>query len=258
MDDLKNIVIQNLEQEGTLGSLRAQLRARVFKAIENYADNTAKQAAGFQWQNPAAAKVHEDPDTKLVALLVKDFLEHYKMDYTLSVYLPEIALSGTQDQVSKEELAQKAGLAKDGEGPLLLQLLKQSKNPVAPAPAQTKKAEESKTAAPAQNTPSPAPPTSQQQPAPSTGKSPFTSKTDNSRPQQFSNAGAIGVDDLIEEDIVQDHEDIQLQPNSARDDLVGASGNSASKSAMGIDQSIDTLNLDAYDYVEDVKITPRQ
>ncbi len=95
MDDLKNIVIQNLEQEGTLGSLRAQLRARVFKAIENYADSNAKQQAGFQWQNPAAAKVHEDADTKLVALLVKDFLEHYKMDYTLSVYLPEIALSGS-------------------------------------------------------------------------------------------------------------------------------------------------------------------
>lgn len=38
MDDLKNIVIQNLEQEGTLASLRAQLRAQVFKAIENYAD----------------------------------------------------------------------------------------------------------------------------------------------------------------------------------------------------------------------------
>jgi len=49
MDDLKNIVIQNLEQEGTLGSLRAQLRAQVFKAIENYADNNTKQSAGFQW-----------------------------------------------------------------------------------------------------------------------------------------------------------------------------------------------------------------
>jgi len=34
MDDLKNLVIQNLEQEGTLGALRAQLRARVFKSIE--------------------------------------------------------------------------------------------------------------------------------------------------------------------------------------------------------------------------------
>ena len=68
----------------------------------------------------------------------------------------------------------------------------------------------------------------------------------------------MGVDDLIEEDILQDHEDILLQPNSARDDFIGVSGNSASKSNMGIDQSIDTLNLDAYDYVEDVKITPRQ
>ena len=44
----------------------------------------------------------------------------------------------------------------------------------------------------------------------------------------------MGVDELIEEDI-QDHEDIQLQPNSAREDIIGASGNSASKSAMGID-----------------------
>lgn len=54
--------------------------------------------------------MHEDADTKLVALLVKDFLEHYKMDYTLSVYLPEIALSGNSEQVSKDDLATKAGL----------------------------------------------------------------------------------------------------------------------------------------------------
>jgi hypothetical protein len=49
MDDLKNIVIQSLEEEGTLGALRAQLRARVFKAIENHADTSTKQSAGFQW-----------------------------------------------------------------------------------------------------------------------------------------------------------------------------------------------------------------
>lgn len=235
MDDLKNIVIQNLEQEGTLGSLRAQLRARVFKAIENYADSNAKQQAGFQWQNPAAAKVHEDQDTKLVALLVKDFLEHYKMDYTLSVYLPEIALSGAQDQIPKDELAAKTGLTKDGEGPLLLQLLKHSRVP----PAPVAKKEDTKVAAPAT----------------AAKQNPFTSKAPE---QKFQNSGTMGVDDLIEEDIVQDHNDIELQPNSAREDHIGASGNSASKSIMGVDQSIDTLNLDAYDYVEDVKITPRQ
>ena len=51
---------------------------------------------------------------------------------------------------------------------------------------------------------------------------------------------------------MQDHEDIQLQPNSARD-AVGTSGGAASSSAVGIDQSIDTLNLNEFDYVEEVK-----
>ena len=42
MDDLKNLVIQTLEDEGTLGSLRAHLRARVFSAIEKNANPVAK------------------------------------------------------------------------------------------------------------------------------------------------------------------------------------------------------------------------
>ena len=57
-----------------------------------------------------AGKIHEDPDSKIIALLIKDYLEHYKMDYTLSVYLPEIAMQGQQHQVSKDELADRAGL----------------------------------------------------------------------------------------------------------------------------------------------------
>jgi len=57
--------------------------------------------------------VHEDTDTKLVALLVKDFLEHYKCDYTLSVYCPEVAIQNTADQMSKTDLASKCGLTVD-------------------------------------------------------------------------------------------------------------------------------------------------
>ena len=128
MDDLKNIVIQNLEQEGTLGSLRAQLRAQVFKAIENYADNNTKQSAGFQWENPQAGRIHEDPDSKLMALLIKEYLEHYKMDYTLSVYLPEIAMQRQEHQVARDELAERSGLTSANkpasqEKPLLVQHL---------------------------------------------------------------------------------------------------------------------------------------
>lgn len=126
MDDLKNIVIQNLEQEGTLGALRAQLRARVFKAIENYADSNSKQAAGFQWQNPAASKLQEDPDAHLVALLVRDYLEHYKMDYSLSVYQPEAAIQN--ETTTKNDLASKCGLTAQSDQPLLVTLLKQSRS----------------------------------------------------------------------------------------------------------------------------------
>ena len=92
MDDLKNIVIQNLEQEGTLGSLRTQLRAQVFKAIENYADPNAEQPQKVQWANKSAGQIHEDADAKLIALMIREYLEFYRMDYTLSVFLPEGAL----------------------------------------------------------------------------------------------------------------------------------------------------------------------
>ena len=127
MDDLKNVVIQTLEEEGTLGQLRAQLRARVFKAIEKNAEPAAKQAAGFQWQNPAAQKVHETEEARLVAHMIKEYLDFYRMEYTLSVYVPEAALSN-QESLSREELQRKAGLQSQTQTPLLVQMLKQLKS----------------------------------------------------------------------------------------------------------------------------------
>ena len=66
----------------------------------------------------------------------------------------------------------------------------------------------------------------------------------------------MAADDEIEEDIDQqvDHEDIQLQQNSARDAIAASGGAS---SAVGVDQSIDTLRMEEFDWVEDVKHTPR-
>ena len=42
MEELKNIVIQTLEEEGTLSNLRANLRSQVYKAIEKHADTKVK------------------------------------------------------------------------------------------------------------------------------------------------------------------------------------------------------------------------
>ena len=87
------------------------------------------------------------------------------------------------------------------------------------------------------------------------GKSPFRSSNVAAAPAGTDKKhGSPGGDDDIEEDIVQDHEDIQLQPTSARDPIAASGGAS---SVAGIDQSIDTLRMDEYDWVEDVKNTPR-
>merc|ERR1712166_442791 len=93
MDDLKQIVIESLEQEGTLSALKAQLRSRVFQAIEHQADPALKKQAGFQWQNPELKKIHENEDALLSAHIIREYLDFYKMDYTKSVYLPEIGIS---------------------------------------------------------------------------------------------------------------------------------------------------------------------
>ncbi len=60
----------------------------------------------------------------ICAELVKDFLEFYKLDYTLSIYMPEVNLT-QQNSMSKDELSTKVGL-KDGasvQKPLMMQLL---------------------------------------------------------------------------------------------------------------------------------------
>jgi hypothetical protein len=42
----------------------------------------------------------------MVAQLIKEFLEFYRMDYSLSVYLPEVSMQN-ESQVNREDLAKK-------------------------------------------------------------------------------------------------------------------------------------------------------
>jgi len=154
-------------------------------------------------------------------------------------------------------LAERAGLARSAnqEKPLLVQLLQQLKlNPQGAGAAQQNVAAASSVAAPT----SPTAATEEVKQVSSTSKSPFRSSNtvSASGPAAGENKnGSPGGEDDIEEDIVQDHEDIQLQPNSARDAIAASGGTSTS--AVGVDQSIDTLRLEEFDYVEDVKNSPR-
>ena len=91
MDELKNVVIQTLETNGMLNQLRAKLRSNVFQIIEQQ-DTGLKTSTGFQWENPLALKILETPEGMLCTELIREFLEFYRMDYTMSVFLPECSL----------------------------------------------------------------------------------------------------------------------------------------------------------------------
>lgn len=59
----------------------------------------------------------------MIAHMIKEYLDFYRMEYTLSVYVPEAALSN-QESLSREELQKRAGLQSQTQTPLLVQMLK--------------------------------------------------------------------------------------------------------------------------------------
>jgi FGFR1 oncogene partner len=125
MDELKNLVIQTLETNGILGQLRAQLRSCVFKVIDNQ-EQVEKSQSSFHWENPQAKKIMQSSQGVVCAELIREFLEFYRLDYTLQIYMPEVNLNH-QQAMGKEELTKRAGLpASNGapeNKPILMQLL---------------------------------------------------------------------------------------------------------------------------------------
>jgi hypothetical protein len=45
----------------------------------------------------------------LVAHLIREYLDFYRMDYTMSVYLPEVCIQNT-DAIQRDDLSKKAGI----------------------------------------------------------------------------------------------------------------------------------------------------
>lgn len=81
---------------------------------------------GLHWDNPLAKKVLETAESQIAADLVRDYLEHYKLDYTLAIFIPEANL---KDQpLDRNEVGKKAGILAPSEEPLLVQLLKQKQD----------------------------------------------------------------------------------------------------------------------------------
>ncbi|KRW98786.1 hypothetical protein PPERSA_10557 [Pseudocohnilembus persalinus] len=88
---LKTIVNTKLEDTGYLDNLRAELKTKVFNIIEQQ-DAGIRDRAGFQWEHPNVEKLHSLKEGLIGLNLIGEFLEHFKLQYSLSVYKKEIRL----------------------------------------------------------------------------------------------------------------------------------------------------------------------
>lgn len=104
---MKNLVIQSLETRGVLGQIRAKLRSSVFKIVDEQ-DQRFNFGCGLKWENQLLYKISDMKMGTLIAELTREFMEHFKMDYSLSVFIPECSIS--PERLKREELLAKLGL----------------------------------------------------------------------------------------------------------------------------------------------------
>jgi len=176
-DELKELVKVSLQQAGVLGSIKAQLRAEVFKVVNNEQAGAgvppAKLAAlassegqvrGVSCSSCGCSAIARIsvvvgagatsciltanvslPVFQVAADLVREFLEHFQLHSTLAVFVPEANQENSYP--GRAQLAQRLGIDADAGLPLLMAMMRQGggagRAGLAPAPATSRQAESS-------------------------------------------------------------------------------------------------------------------
>ncbi|XP_036841221.1 FGFR1 oncogene partner isoform X17 [Oncorhynchus mykiss] len=123
--ELRDLLIQNLENSGVLNKLKAEMRAAVFLAM----DEQDKVENKTPLVNENLKKCLDTKDGRLVASLIIDFLQVFHLDFTLAVFQPEInSLNGldSREQVSCELDITETDMNRNT--PLLLELVKRGRH----------------------------------------------------------------------------------------------------------------------------------
>lgn len=114
--ELRDLVIEALEKNGSLAKIRALLRANVFLAFEEDCDIK---------QNPSLDNIFNLPEGKLALSIVHEFLEYCNLKNTLFVYMSESRQEREYKYEGKKSLNGKLYLDKQGlKEPILVSLIK--------------------------------------------------------------------------------------------------------------------------------------
>ncbi|KOC59077.1 FGFR1 oncogene partner [Habropoda laboriosa] len=120
--ELRDLVVQTLENNGVLAKVRAELRASVFLALEEQESVMNPQPL----LNKTVKQYLANSEGKLLFSLVREFLEYFGLDYTISVYDPETYFGKEYNYVGRNKLCEELGI--ESNEPLLGEILKNSMN----------------------------------------------------------------------------------------------------------------------------------
>lgn len=119
--ELRDLLVQTLENSGVLNRIKAELRAAVFLALEEQEKVENKTPL----VNESLRKFLNTKDGRLAASLVAEFLQFFNLDFTLAVFQPET--STFQSLEGRENLARDLGIIEAEAtvgGPLLLEVIR--------------------------------------------------------------------------------------------------------------------------------------
>ncbi|XP_078086219.1 centrosomal protein 43 isoform X2 [Mustelus asterias] len=119
--ELRDLLVQTLENSGVLNKIKAELRAAVFLALEEQEKVENKTPL----VNESLIKFLNTKDGRLVAGLVTEFLQFFNLDFTLAVFQPETNTFTGLD--GRDNLARELGINEGNElkgAPLLLEVMR--------------------------------------------------------------------------------------------------------------------------------------
>lgn len=123
--ELRDLLIQNLENSGVLNRLKAEMRAAVFLAMEEQDRLENKTPL----TNEKLRTCLSSRDGRVVASLILDFLQVFNLDFTLAVFQPEInSLNGLD---GRDLVCRELGLSEsevNRNSPLLLDLIRRGRD----------------------------------------------------------------------------------------------------------------------------------
>eukprot|EP00091_Calanus_sinicus_P025336 TRINITY_DN9615_c0_g1_i1.p1 TRINITY_DN9615_c0_g1~~TRINITY_DN9615_c0_g1_i1.p1 ORF type:complete len:210 (-),score=77.20 TRINITY_DN9615_c0_g1_i1:92-697(-) len=123
--ELRDLVAATLENSGILGKIKAQLRANVYVALEEGENVKSKS----KLVNQNLIDFLSTTNGRLVASLVREFLEFFDLDFTLAVFDPETNIGKDFKYRERSKLIDALGLTEltDKKSPLLSEIMRLSK-----------------------------------------------------------------------------------------------------------------------------------